>query len=133
MTHLVKYLPSKHEDLNLVPRTHLKQLSMAMCPYNFSVGKSETGNPGDRWPESLASERPPTYKARWGLARGLSILPDDLNSDPWVLHMQKTDFCKFFSDHKMLHDMQHQHKYIHYISTLHTHSSGSKYYMYSKL
>lgn len=27
MAHLVKYLPSKHENLDLVPRTHPKQLS----------------------------------------------------------------------------------------------------------
>lgn len=31
MTYLVKYLPSKHEDVNLVPRSHLMQLSIGMC------------------------------------------------------------------------------------------------------
>lgn len=41
-------------------------------------------------------------------------------SDPWVLQMQKTDFCKFSSDHNMHHDMQHQHKYTHHINKLNT-------------
>lgn len=29
MTQLVKYLPHKHEDLNLIPGSHVKKLSVA--------------------------------------------------------------------------------------------------------
>lgn len=39
---MVKCLPCKHEDLSLVPRTHVKYQA---CAYNFSAGMEEQEDP----------------------------------------------------------------------------------------
>lgn len=33
----------KHEDLNLVPRTHVKNLHVVACDYGSSTGEADTG------------------------------------------------------------------------------------------
>lgn len=44
---LIKFLPCMHEALNLIPRKHIKSLSMMTWPFNPSLEISEMG--GSLW------------------------------------------------------------------------------------
>lgn len=43
LVQIVKYLPYKHEDPNLIPRTHVKKSDLVAHAYKASIGEAGTG------------------------------------------------------------------------------------------
>lgn len=74
MVQLVKCLFCKHENLDLIPRNHVKKMKCVCRGWhlNPSPGEVETGGPSLA---GLVNSRPMPGEQQWRLASGLDVYP----------------------------------------------------------